>query len=393
VTRAAVARYASRFHRVLGGRHGVASPLGAWLLLALVGPSAMGDERERIADALGCDVDEAFTSARRLLADPHPELAVGSAVWHAARVETDRLLQLVSRLAPPADAGPMPSQDEVDGWAREHTKGLIERFPLKVVDEYGRPLVLLLATALATKVSWEAPFDVVASDDLELPVAAGFAERSVLRSPQSAAWEGFLDTAAGLAAAYVMRSRGGLLVASVVGDPAAEPALLLDAAQGVASDVAAGRSPQPVSLWELPLGEGPAWRLSEEVMATTDTERYEVLLPAWTVTSQHSLMAHPEFGFPAAGAALIALLRPGDFRAEARQSAMARYTREGFEAAAVTGLGVRTASFRLDGERRVRTARIEFTRPHAVVAATEGAGDWDGLPVFAAWVGEAVAAD
>jgi len=41
---------------------------------------------------------------------------------------------------------------------------------------------------------------------------------------------------------------------------------------------------------------------------------------------------------------------------------------------------------------RIRTARIEFTRPHAVVAVTEGEGGWDGLPVFAAWVEQAVPA-
>jgi len=39
-TAAAVARYAGRLHRVAGEGHHVASPLGAWLLLALCGLSA-----------------------------------------------------------------------------------------------------------------------------------------------------------------------------------------------------------------------------------------------------------------------------------------------------------------------------------------------------------------
>lgn len=58
----------------------------------------------------------------------------------------------------------------------------------------------------------------------------------------------------------------------------------------------------------------------------------------------------------------------------------------------MTGLAVATSAS-LPREDRVRTARVEFTRPHAVVAATEGDGDWDGLPVFSAWVAEAVPAE
>jgi hypothetical protein len=65
----------------------------------------------------------------------------------------------------------------------------------------------------------------------------------------------------------------------------------------------------------------------------------------------------------------------------------------GFEAAAVTSLGVRAAAAIMRTPRRVRTARVEFTRPHAVVAATAGAGDWDGLPILSAWVAEAVPAE
>src|SRR6266487_4741073 len=39
-TAAAVARYAGWLHRVAGEDHHVASPLGAWLLLALCGPAS-----------------------------------------------------------------------------------------------------------------------------------------------------------------------------------------------------------------------------------------------------------------------------------------------------------------------------------------------------------------
>jgi hypothetical protein len=40
-----LARYAERFHAELGDGHHVASPLGAWLLLALAASAARSDER------------------------------------------------------------------------------------------------------------------------------------------------------------------------------------------------------------------------------------------------------------------------------------------------------------------------------------------------------------
>ena len=39
---AALARYTRSFHQVAGDGHHVASPLGAWLLLALAGPQTAG---------------------------------------------------------------------------------------------------------------------------------------------------------------------------------------------------------------------------------------------------------------------------------------------------------------------------------------------------------------
>ncbi|MGW5671520.1 hypothetical protein ACWEVO_26810, partial [Micromonospora sp. NPDC003776] len=59
-----LARYAERLHRAAGAAHHVASPLGAWLLLALTGPAAAGDTRQELAEALGTDVDAAAEAAR-----------------------------------------------------------------------------------------------------------------------------------------------------------------------------------------------------------------------------------------------------------------------------------------------------------------------------------------
>ena len=106
------------------------------------------------------------------------------------------------------------------------------------------------------------------------------------------------------------------------------------------------------------------------------------VLPAWSAKSDHDLKA-PGFGYKAAADALIALLPPGAYDFEAKQSAVARYSRIGFEAAAVTAVMVLTAAV---AERRQRVATLRFGHPFAVVAVTHGHGAWDGLPVFSAGI-------
>ena len=76
-------------------------------------------------------------------------------------------------------------------------------------------------------------------------------------------------------------------------------------------------------------------------------------------------------------------LRPVDI--SARMSALARYDRLGFEAAAVASIGL--AMRGMPQERKVLNLR--FARPHLVVAvATDDT--YAGLPLFAAWVDRGV---
>lgn len=388
--RDAVAGYATRFHRLLAGQHAVASPFGAWLLLALLAPAARDGRRAELAAVLGMDVDAAYEAAGRLLSAPHAELVLGAAAWHDPDHRTEPLVRFLRRLAVHAETGPIPSQAAADEWVHTRTLGLIEHFPLDLDD--GDPVVLLLATAIAAKVSWEVPFWPAPPETAVLPATSGFANLPLLREPGTAQWLGLVPTQAGLLAVLTVRSSRGLLVTSGVGDPAADPAAVLDATQQLAMSVAAGGPPPRLDLVDLPLGDGPAWRITEATTTRPLDELYEVLVPAWEATANHQLLA-AELGFATAGAALIDLLPVGDYDIDARQSAMARYTREGFEAAAVTALGLVTTAAPFSAERRMRTARIEFTRPHAVVAATEGSGDWDGLPIFSAWVAKGIPAD
>ncbi len=134
------------------------SPLGAWVMVALCAAVA-GDEQAQgeLADVLGTDPVPAAVFAAGLLAGPHPLVAAGAGVWVRPTRETTRIRQWLTGLPAVVDTGDIPAQEEIDRWAAERTLGLIERFPIKL----SLDVVCLLASALASRVSWDVPFDVV----------------------------------------------------------------------------------------------------------------------------------------------------------------------------------------------------------------------------------------
>lgn len=367
--------YAVRMHTPAAATHHVASPLGAWLLAALCAP--VGDEE--LAAALGVDLDTAYGWAAALLDQPHEAVLSAAGLW-------TRGVDWPAALPAAVETGDLPDQAWLDAWADRHTLGLIKRFPVKVSPE----VVLLLATALATKVSWEAPFDV--APGARLP---GWGVDAVLATP-TGFWHEcrIASTAAGDVAVHTARAREDLDVTSVVAAPGVPAAEVIAAAYDIA---AAPRR----SLFDLPLGEGPLWTITERPTRTTAPdgreERCTALLPAWSADSDHDL-GRTELGLPAAARAAAAALGLGAFGYEARQSAVAKYTRVGFEAAAVSAMAVATG-YQEPRDGVERTAELRFGHPYAVVATARDqrwesgrgtvVGPWHGLPVFSAWVAKA----
>jgi len=380
-----LAGYARRLHRVAGPGHHVASPLGAWLLLALCAPASSGRGRHTLTEVLGCDAATAAGLAARLLSQPHPLVPSAAAVWTRPEAPlTPEFGRWQDGLPAAVQRGPLPGQAALDAWAREHTAGLIERFPLQV-----NPAVyLILASALGTRVSWEVPFGLVPA--AALGPASPWAARlgQVLRTPAPDATpparagrsagpphQQFIAVTpeAGDVAVHLARARGGLLVASVAGAAEVPAVEVLAAAQRLACAAAAGDPVPRRSLADLPLGDAPLWRVREEAEPGPDT--FTAVLPG--------------LGFGAASSALS-----GDGPWTAAQAAMARYSRTGFEAAAVTSVFMASA-VRLPRPGRHRAAELRFAHPYAVVAVTTDPGGpggppgpWHGVPVFSAWVAD-----
>lgn len=390
--RTPLARYAERLHRAAGDTHHVASPLGAWLLLALTGPAATGDARAALAEALDADPDDAAAEARALLAAPHPMVAAATALWE--RTPAPELAAWRATLPENTERGPLPDQAALDAWARERTGGLIDRFPVDIAPD----TLLVLANALATRVSWADPFDTAPGAELGAGSAWSGRLRQVLRTPSSGhrCWVAATDRAGDVAAHAVPARTGddgaGMLVVSVAAAAEVPAADVLAAAQELASAAALLPDAMPGrrSLYDLPLGETPLWTVREEPILTYEAdarvERAAAVLPCWSAQSRHDLTA-PGFGFDAAARALGELLGPTGPGFDAAQSAVARFGRHGFEAAAVTGFFTVTSA---PPERVARVAELRFGHPYAVVAVTTdpAGGPWHALPVYSAWVAD-----
>ena len=406
----ALTAYAGRFHAAVGPCHHVASPLGAWLLLALVaaadeaggpadrtrtaaadaGPTTGAESdvaagaaaevagrgapgvtdhaatraAESSAEALGMPTEAAARHARELLDHPHPAIAAATAAW--TRDAPPAAARWLAALPASVERGPVPSQDAADAWARRHTLDMIDHFPLTL----DHTVLCVLANALATRINWTHPFTTTGSHAFRSEWRARVA--TVLRTPDRGhACAIARHPAAGEVGIHRAHAEG-LAVTSVI----AAPHVPAEAVVAAAHDAARDRV-EHLSLADLPLGDGPAWTVTE---STGTGNRVSAVLPAWSATSEHDLRG-PSFGFAGAAAVLGRLF--GATAWDATQAATARYHREGFEAAAVTAVAVRM-SFRPPGKRR--EAELRFDHPYAVVATATGDGPWAGLPVFSAWV-------
>jgi hypothetical protein len=367
--------------------------------VALCAPLATGQAQDELTQFLGVDTDTAASFAESLLEHPHPLIGSAAGLWVRRDFHTEALRQWIAQLPEAVKHGDLPSQAALDAWAKAHSLGLIEHFPLVLDPE----TALVLATAFATRVSWEQPFDVVPASELGPDSSWSSHLHQVLRTPRHGHSQFIATTTqAGDIAVHTASVRGGLQVVSVIADREVSFSDVLAAAHDIATATATGGEVARRSLFDVPLGQGPLWTVTERQADTPSPDGLEqhctAVLPAWSAGTNLNL-SDPSLGFAAAAALLARALGLVEYRYQAQQAAVARYSRVGFEAAAVTGLAMASAARRRRPGRR-RDAVLSFGHPYAVVAvATENRrarGDlatiafqpWHGVPVFSAWVSE-----
>ena len=399
--------YARRICPAVLAQHGedsVSSPLGIWLLLAACATGSFGAERMALEEALGCTASTAAGLLSEFLDAPPTALRSAMALWVRSVDRSTPLVEWSASLPAPIERGPLPTQAEADAWVDRQTEGLIPRFPMGITPD----LRLLLASALATKVSWDIPFGVdAASANLRESSPWRGQVTDVLvdyaRSPLT-----MLATteAAGVVAVHFAQAVEDLGVLSVAAAPTTGREQVFEAAYELARRCRTDTlSDARLSLFELPEGDGDSWQITDnEVSTYEEGARFEsieyAVLPAWKCESKLDLKASAAFGCEPALTALLALIGPsleGD-RTQATQSAIASFTPTGFEAAAASIFGVETGS---SGRRSThrgleRRARLYFDHPYAAIALAGGSSDFRRaraghtdsfcLPLFSAWI-------
>ncbi len=367
----------------------VHSPVGVWLLLCVCLSAAQGAERVELEAVVGCSQAEAGDLLETFLENVPSAIKAALAVWARAERTTGQLGGWLNGLSAGIGRGPVPTKSEAGEWASQNTLGLIAEFPINP-EEFD----LLLVSALATRVSWQDPYEVAPAAERLSPSSPwiGAVERVLWtdRPRHSAIVE---TAAAGVVAVHQAIAREDLVVICVAADPAMPRSQVLGAAHEVNEYLTDRNALEEYSLFDLPLGEGHSWRIEErERKATRAGQQFErisdVAIPAWEIHSELKLMESPGFGATVALRVLHNLI--GDGPSDARQVALARFDRYGFEAAALT-IFATSASRMITNEIGIeRTASLRFDHPFAALAVCGKpwgkATRFEGLPVFEAWV-------
>ncbi|WP_063009061.1 serpin family protein [Nocardia kruczakiae] len=347
----------------------VLSGCGIWPLLALLAATACEPARGELTAAAGIPAasahDAAITLLRRIEAAESVRAALG--VW----VRDDIALRDEwIRTLPPGTIAALRGPDGLDDWARRHTDGLIDRFPARI----GAATACALATAVVARTAWRQNFH---ADVLE-PSSGPWRGH---RGPALARYSTDLGDAAVLPAGtpvsrVVVRGASDLDVHLLLGaDGVTAPAVL-----------AAGLGALDGSVQTLRPGLGTAAPGLEvrQVTAVSDTLRIQV--PPFAVRSTHDLLRTPElFGLTAATTAAdnpFPGLSPVALRVTAAaQDVCARFTADGFAAAAVTAVLMEPTG-RPPAPAAALMIAVNFDRPFGFLGVHRPTG----LVIVAGWI-------
>jgi hypothetical protein len=376
------------------------SPLAAWILLCVCLLAAEGSERDRLESIVGCSRHDARRYADTVLEYLPSALRADIAVWVNEAIATDARLRWRAESPAQIEMGPVPTRVEADAWAHRNTQGIIRSFPIAVDG-----LDLLVASSIATKVSWEEPYQVGDARDWFSATSPWLdVVQRVLWTTKTWTWStlkiaAIVETrAAGLVAVHEAVAHANVTVLCVSADPAVERGSVLAGAYEVAHHFVNRSKLASLSLYDLPVGEGHSWVITEQEVPFWPGGRRETItdiaLPAWEIHSQLDLMRASTSGVEAARDVLGHLAEGR--RGAGTHLAVARFDRHGFEAAApgdtLTELDDEPVG---DETGMERTASLRFDHPFAAIAVI-GKPEWlrpdlfpaqvRGLPVFEAWV-------
>jgi hypothetical protein len=373
---AAVNRMTARWLATWGTSSGVLSAAGAWPLIAILAGSA--DERAavRLADAAGVDPATGIDAGREVIAllaeTDGVDAALGLWTQERARVSPQWRDSVGADTVADLTGDTAADQAALDAWADQNTGGLIKKFPIELHPD----VLLVLATAIAMRTTWERAFE----PGQHVPAAGPWAGRgveSLNRTTRDLDEVGVAATPAGDLTLTAVAGTNGLDVHLVLGPAEGSAAAILPATVDVVTGALAATSGSTVL--ETSSGLGPGMRIVE---ATRPSVKLTTV--PFEVTSQHDLLGADDvfaLSSVADGGCFSRVAQADLYVSDAQQSAMARFTATGFEAAAVTAIGMRMTSLPVLS---AKALEVTYDRPFGFVATHRASG----LVLFAGWVAE-----
>jgi hypothetical protein len=370
-----ISKYSKVFHQEYKNDHHIVSPLGAWMLLALLaqGTNEESPLSQAAEKALGVTVQQSESLLKELLSTNHPAVSSALKAWLEAESlsssnSLQNWLQEVKGYCP-VDVK-IPTQDELDSWVKEKSLDLIEEFPVSIDPDW---FTGLFATVVATDVEWDVPMKIIPDEIL----SKHWDTPNFLLDNNSDHTFVHKDDEHGLFGVHYAKAKKGLTVYSVIAFNDIPENITLE----VAHEIGAGNH-NKVSLSDLESND--FLKIKEVNSRTGSRERFQSVLPAWEFSGKHDLTLVPDSGLSAAAGRL------GEV-GEIKQVIVADYSDKGFKAAALTyGMVGRSAAFA--PTTKALHADLQFTKPYATVAfATDDRAEsiWNKLPVFSGVVAEA----
>jgi serine protease inhibitor len=377
----AVNRLTSRWAQELPtGGNTVVSGLGLWPLLAMLATAADEPGRSELAEAAGVDAEVGAAKAVELIeaVDSARDLHAALGVWVHEQL---KLSESFDSVVPAALSGTLTGdlagdKAKLDAWATEHTDGLIREMPLEVTAD----LAVVLASALSLRTTWEQAFTEQVRQVHEGPWAGG-------------AWHWLERTDRDLG---TVRRYDGLTVVTVQGDADVDVLLGIGAAEARQGDVLAGLLAASAGAEGMDGAElveqgepgddvAPGVRIGQ---TTAPVPEVRLSLPSFKVEAEHDLLELQQlFGLttvtsaPRGGGHFSALSPDSLVVGQAKQTVLARFFATGFEAAAVTAMGLMRTSMPTKQARRLE---VSLNRPFAFVAVHRVSR----LPVVAGWIAQ-----
>jgi len=366
----------ARWARSLPSGNTVVSGLGLWPLLAILATAADEPGRTELAEAVGIAAADGSADALALIQaiEGSDDLHAALGVWVHEQL---KLAESFDSVMPAPLVGKLTGNSPVDkpnldAWAAEHTTNLIREMPIEVTPD----LMLVLASALSLKTTWVTPFKELVRRFYDGPWAGGswhWLERV----------DGELDA---------VRRYDNLTVITVAGDADVDVLLGVGQPQASQADVLAALLDAR--------GEGvPGSRLVDQGepgaevapgvkvgQTTSPRPDLKLSLPSFSVEAEHDLLASAElFGLSAVSTdpgvhGHFSAISPAPLAVgQAKQKVLARFFATGFEAAAVTAVGLMRTSMPTQQAKRLE---VTLDRPFGFVAVLRESR----LPIVAGWI-------